>query len=143
RAYSDHQPFDFYHRVVRPDGTVRTIHAHGEVFVDPGGSPLRMAGTGQDVTEAKQAEDQLRSYTLQLEQNQKQLAALNQSLSAKNKELGHANVELMNARKQLADDQTRFLIHAMPHIVATASPDGALLYANEHLHEYTGLNLKT
>lgn len=44
------QPFDYFHRVVRTDGDVRTMHARGRLVSDPGG-PRRMVGTGQDVTD--------------------------------------------------------------------------------------------
>ncbi len=56
KAYHDHQPFTFYHRIVRPDGTIRTLQAWGRVVVDEAGHLTRMFGTGQDVTEQKQAE---------------------------------------------------------------------------------------
>ncbi len=60
-AYRDKQPFTFEHRVLRPDGTVRWVHARGEVLVDDAGRPIRMIGTGQDITERRQAEDAVRS----------------------------------------------------------------------------------
>ncbi len=56
KAYGDHQPFEFNHRIVRQDGTIRTIHARGEVIADGSGSPVRMIGTGMDVTELRRAE---------------------------------------------------------------------------------------
>ena len=45
------QPFDYFHRIVRPDGQIRTLHARGGTVQEPGGGPGRMVGTGQDVTE--------------------------------------------------------------------------------------------
>src|SRR5579884_911916 len=59
-------PFEFQHRIIRPDGTIRVLHARGEVFVDASGQPVRMAGTGQDVTE--QQETELRAQQLRVEQ---------------------------------------------------------------------------
>jgi PAS domain S-box-containing protein len=50
-AYTTHAPFSFDHRIVRPDGVVRTLHAEGRVIVGPDGKPLRLVGSGQDVTE--------------------------------------------------------------------------------------------
>ncbi len=46
------------HRIVRPDGAVRTVHEEAEVIRDEQGRPIRMLGTSQDVTEqvAGQAE---------------------------------------------------------------------------------------
>src|SRR5690606_8322465 len=53
-------PFSFEHRVLRTDGTVRTIFGRGEVFVDRDGRPVRVAGTGQDITERRRMEEELR-----------------------------------------------------------------------------------
>jgi len=61
QALVDRRPFTFDHRVVRPDGTIRTVHARGEVLTNEDGRPARMVGTGQDVTEQRLAEAALRS----------------------------------------------------------------------------------
>src|SRR6185436_14147296 len=55
KALADHQPFDFTHRLIKPDGSVRIISSHGEVFVNEKNEPVKMSGTAQDVTESKQA----------------------------------------------------------------------------------------
>ena len=47
------------HRIVRHDGSVRIIHKCGETFYGPGGAPVRMIGTMQDITERKEAENKL------------------------------------------------------------------------------------
>jgi PAS domain S-box-containing protein len=57
RATADGLPFEFDHRIVRPDGTVRTLHAHGRVERNAAGQAVRMMGTGHDITERKQAEE--------------------------------------------------------------------------------------
>ncbi|MDB5096074.1 MAG: domain S-box [Cyanobacteria bacterium RYN_339] len=43
--------FAFTHRIIRPDGTVRVVEAQGRVHRGANGEPLRMTGTGQDITE--------------------------------------------------------------------------------------------
>ena len=53
-------PYQIDHRIVRPDGTVRWVHAQADVVRDESNRPLRMIGTVQDVTERKQLEGQLR-----------------------------------------------------------------------------------
>ena len=53
-------PFSFYYRVVLPGDEVRIIHSQGTVVVDEHGTPTRMFGAAQDVTERKQAEAALR-----------------------------------------------------------------------------------
>ncbi|MGH2839546.1 MAG: response regulator, partial [Solirubrobacteraceae bacterium] len=55
-AYVSCEPFSFEHRIVRPDGTVRVNHARGEVVRGADGAPVRMLGTGQDITERHEAE---------------------------------------------------------------------------------------
>ncbi len=51
RAFETGDPFSFEHRAVRPDGGVRVIHARGEVVMGDHGAPVRILGTGQDITE--------------------------------------------------------------------------------------------
>jgi PAS domain S-box-containing protein len=52
------EPFEKEYRIVRPDGTVRVIHAWTRFEREPGGKPTRMFGTCQDITERKQAEQE-------------------------------------------------------------------------------------
>ncbi len=47
------------HRIIRPDGTVRTIHADGKVIVDENGNAVKLVGIAQDITEQKQIEAEL------------------------------------------------------------------------------------
>jgi len=47
-------------RIVRPDGSVRTIHSQARVDRDDSGSPVRVIGVCQDITERKLAEEQVR-----------------------------------------------------------------------------------
>lgn len=61
QALHDHQPFTFDHRVVRPDGSERTLHARGEVALDTDGRPLSLTGVALDITARKAIEDELRA----------------------------------------------------------------------------------
>ena len=54
-AHENGEPFVIEHRIVR-DGTVRIVHGRGEVIAGSDGRPLRMLGTGQDVTDQRAAE---------------------------------------------------------------------------------------
>ncbi len=47
------------HRIIRPDGEVRTLHAEARVERDQG-DPVRLIGTTQDITERKAIEERLR-----------------------------------------------------------------------------------
>ena len=59
-ALYERKHFEMDYRLLRPDGTERTVHTIGEVTYDNAGKPLVKSGTVQDVTEQKQAEDKLR-----------------------------------------------------------------------------------
>jgi PAS domain S-box-containing protein len=63
RAYVDREAFVFEHRIAQPDGTIRWALARGRVVRDEAGEPVRMVGTGQDVTERKRL-DELRDSIL-------------------------------------------------------------------------------
>jgi diguanylate cyclase (GGDEF)-like protein/PAS domain S-box-containing protein len=54
------EPFSFEHRIVRPDGSVRVLQAHGEVVAGADGRPERMRGTAQDITRRTLREAALR-----------------------------------------------------------------------------------
>ncbi|HWF49817.1 MAG TPA: EAL domain-containing protein [Solirubrobacteraceae bacterium] len=51
----------FVHRVIRPDGQIRTVECHARVELDEAGEPVRMTGTCQDVTAFRLAEERFRS----------------------------------------------------------------------------------
>jgi PAS domain S-box-containing protein len=66
-ALETRQPFGFDHRVIRPDGAVRVLHARGRVITDEDRVPVRMIGSGQDITERHEAEMSLRRQAELLE----------------------------------------------------------------------------
>ena len=74
-SYRDRTPLDFYHRIVRPDGTIRTLHGRGEVVTDEANNPIRMVGTGLDVTELVKAEAEIRKLNAELEQRVRERTA--------------------------------------------------------------------
>ncbi|MCS6302685.1 MAG: PAS domain S-box protein [Nitrospira sp.] len=53
-------PYAYEHRIIRPDGTVRWIHANTTTRRDTAGRPIRMVGVNFDITARKQAEAKLR-----------------------------------------------------------------------------------
>jgi len=67
KAFKDHKPFNFYHRVLRDGGTEVTLYAHGEVSVDKHNNVVRMNGTAQDVTELKRKEEMLERQNEELQ----------------------------------------------------------------------------
>ncbi len=57
-AYRERRSFEYQHRVIRPDGAVRLLQARGRVILNEAGDVIRMVGTGQDVTELQQMEQE-------------------------------------------------------------------------------------
>ena len=53
--------YDVEYRVIRPDGTERTVHSQGDVTWDETGRPVRQFGVLQDITELRGAEKELRA----------------------------------------------------------------------------------
>ncbi|MBF0358943.1 MAG: EAL domain-containing protein [Magnetococcales bacterium] len=63
-SLKNQQPFAFEHRVVRPDGTQRTVRALGEPFFNENADGKQwMVGTVHDVSRQRDAEDHLRIAT--------------------------------------------------------------------------------
>jgi PAS domain S-box-containing protein len=85
----DPSPVSAEHRIVRPDGTVRTILGRGEGVVDETGQVVRVVGVNQDITERRRADEERllgRLYELQESQDRRLAADLHdghiQSLAA-------------------------------------------------------------
>ena len=57
QALAEGSSFALDHRAVTPDGRVRWLHGRGRVVLDTSGKPVRMLGTGQDITERRRLDD--------------------------------------------------------------------------------------
>jgi PAS domain S-box-containing protein len=64
-------PAEAEHRVIRPDGEVRTVHGLGTVKRDAAGVPYEMFGTVQDITDRKRAEEALQQSQFYLSEGQR------------------------------------------------------------------------
>jgi diguanylate cyclase (GGDEF)-like protein/PAS domain S-box-containing protein len=58
------KPSSVDHRIVRPDGETRVVQQQYEVLFDDAGSPMRVVGTVQDITERKALEERLQHQVL-------------------------------------------------------------------------------
>jgi len=58
---------DYFHRIVRRDGTVRHLYSQIRVSVDNSGTPTGLHGVTRDVTEAKKRENALQESQLNLQ----------------------------------------------------------------------------
>lgn len=78
-------PYTIEYRLVQSDGSVRWIASHGSAYPDEDGKALRLIGVASDITERKQAEEEIRKLNEELEQRVEdrtaRLAAANQDLS--------------------------------------------------------------
>ncbi|HVF11568.1 MAG TPA: ATP-binding protein [Actinomycetota bacterium] len=80
KAVEERRAYSFDHRVVRPDGTVRVVHARGQVEVDEKDVPVRVVGTAQDVTAAREAERRIASALSNERDARRSLERLNQEM---------------------------------------------------------------
>jgi PAS domain S-box-containing protein len=62
------EPYDFEHRIVRPDGEERVVHRRAEIVRDEDGKPIKMIGTVHDITERKRAEEDMKEANRRLEE---------------------------------------------------------------------------
>ena len=53
-AYQSGQPFEFEHRIILPDHEEKILKGMGKIVTGSDGKPVRMLGTSQDITQAKQ-----------------------------------------------------------------------------------------
>jgi PAS domain S-box-containing protein len=67
KSFEEKKFREYYHRIVLKDGTIKTLHARGEIIVDSKGDVIKMIGTGQDITEQKNAQQELLRKTHELE----------------------------------------------------------------------------
>lgn len=61
KAFQDQQPYKFIHRIICPDGGIKYLKARGRVFTNEQGETIRMAGTGQDITEQHKHESDIKA----------------------------------------------------------------------------------
>jgi PAS domain S-box-containing protein len=54
------------YRIVRPDGEVRWLEAHGRLLCDSSGAPQRLIGVCADITERRRSEEQLQQLVVAL-----------------------------------------------------------------------------
>lgn len=60
RAIADTGKFDLEYRLVRPDGSVRDVHAIAQIAPAPDGESLVVTGTIHDISDRKAAEEEMR-----------------------------------------------------------------------------------
>ncbi len=66
RAVSAGEPYDLELEMIRPDGALRQVIMHGAAVTNAAGQVVRLHGALQDVTELRQAQENLRQTNQQL-----------------------------------------------------------------------------
>jgi len=66
KTLKEKKAFSIDHRIVWPDGALRTVHQECKTFYNEQGKPQKLRGIVQDITERKQAEEKLKIYQEQL-----------------------------------------------------------------------------
>ena len=61
KSLEEDTPYSIDHRIVQPDGNIRTVHEQGAIDRDTAGNPTHMLGTVLDITEQKRAEKALQA----------------------------------------------------------------------------------
>lgn len=83
-ALSGKRPYDLQYRVIKKNGSIRDIHAIAENITDEDGKIIRMIGKVEDITDRKNAEEEILKLNTELEQRVLQRTA---QLETANKEL--------------------------------------------------------
>jgi PAS domain S-box-containing protein len=74
-AIEKHEAFVCEYRIVRPDGSVRLIESRGQVEVGDDGKLVAIDGTGQDITERRQAESERQNLSIVLDASEDAITA--------------------------------------------------------------------
>ncbi|MDT8317485.1 MAG: PAS domain S-box protein, partial [bacterium] len=62
-ALKDDTPYNIEHRIIRPDGSVRTVNEIGKISRDSSGAAIKMTGIVHDITERVLSNEKLLSLT--------------------------------------------------------------------------------
>jgi PAS domain S-box-containing protein len=86
--------YNVIYRIIRKDGMSRVILSENEVIRDASGKVIKMYGTNQDITDRKQAEDELREKQKRIEAQSEVLKSQSEELKCQMEELKANNEEL-------------------------------------------------
>ncbi len=138
-------------RVIWPDGSIRWLLGRWQVFSDDVGKPLKLIGVNVDITEHKNAEEQIRillektqQLNEELEVSNEELQATTEELHVSNEELREQGDELLKINRSLSESEERFrnLADNIPNLAWMADADGWIFWYNKQWYDYTGTTLE-
>ncbi len=105
QALRDVKPFDFEERIVRPNGGVRVLRSQGQWLCDDAGTPVKLTGTCQDITDLKHAEQRLQAAYAALAEELKERTRTEKQVQALSARLINAqDEERARIARELHDD---------------------------------------
>lgn len=93
-AAASGEPYEYDRRLLLPDGSLKHIHAVGKPVKDETGKIIKLIGTVLDITERKEAEEELRRTA-------EELAARNRDLEVARAEAEEARIAVQQAADEL------------------------------------------
>jgi PAS domain S-box-containing protein len=106
-------PSSLEHRIVTPNGAIKTVEERWKIFHDVDGRPVRATGTCQDISMRKEAEKSLQDYASRLQAASRQLLTVQEDERRRlarelhdkvGQELTALNLNLSLIRDALPDD---------------------------------------
>jgi C4-dicarboxylate-specific signal transduction histidine kinase len=128
------------YRVVRPNGEVCIVHSRGDVTRDESGRPRRMFGTVQDITERKQAEEDLRESERRYREAQMELAHVNRvaTMGQLTASIAHEISQPIAAAVTNADAGLRWLAAQPPNVEEVRDAFDHIIKASNQASEVIG-----
>ncbi len=130
-------PYDLEFRTVKPDGSIRSVHALGSGYYDELGTPLRMVGVVFDITERKEADQQRLDLTGRLINAQEQaLSRLARELHDDfSQRLAMLSFDLERAEEMVKEPKVRGELHKLQSEIGEIGSD--LHSVSHRLHSST------
>jgi PAS domain S-box-containing protein len=120
--------------IQRFDGSFGTIIVSAVPIHDGGGNINGAVAVIQDITERKQAEDELLRKNVELEASYEGLAASEEELRHNIEELTLADIEIRKSKRELTD-----IIEFLPDATFVIDQDGIVIAWNRAIEEMTGI----
>jgi PAS domain S-box-containing protein len=82
RSHDEKEPYRVDYRIILPGGELRHVHSEGVTIFNEDDQPVRMVGIVQDITDGKEAEEELRKSEGELREHRDRLEEMVESRTA-------------------------------------------------------------